>query len=467
MVHSIPPRPKPGRKPATDHPESKRKAQNRESQRAFRARKQAKTEELLKQIEDLKATHRTELATQSKIISDLEAANHELREQLHRTRTMCIQLHQGGPPTPGNHHGGMYQQMMPYVDARAESPLPASFAGPPYGTPSTAEPFGCGDCKPDNCACMQEITNDMALDNSVYIPMEAVALPGRNNKSTPMAGVERTGKTGTESTNAVSSEEIEIDFTAKFARTAANTAPMPEAGNCGFCDGHPEMCLCKDESLRPLDNDTTTLSRIASHESMRDIEPPVKGGPGSCADCQANPRMREWCQGVARIAQLRADATPPASRRGSARSISLDVMEPKVESRIDHNRAFTSGAGERSIGCSEAFKLLDGRVPMDLDSDTMDWRNLKPVQNIKLHHNGRSDSFTMEPGTYSAMELDASSILTTLQHSRQKLEPRPSDGAYASLVRQAEEQRRTTLSPRTGVNEPAGLAPISTFSMSE
>src|SRR6516165_7118255 len=51
----IPPRPKPGRKPATDTPPTKRKAQNRAAQRAFRERRAARVgelEEQLKQIED-------------------------------------------------------------------------------------------------------------------------------------------------------------------------------------------------------------------------------------------------------------------------------------------------------------------------------------------------------------------------------------------------------------------------------
>src|ERR1700712_4545621 len=45
----IPPRPKPGRKPATDTPPTKRKAQNRQAQRAFRERKTALVGELQEQ----------------------------------------------------------------------------------------------------------------------------------------------------------------------------------------------------------------------------------------------------------------------------------------------------------------------------------------------------------------------------------------------------------------------------------
>lgn len=53
----IPPRPKPGRKPATDTPPTKRKAQNRAAQRAFRERRAARVGELEEQLEFEKEEH--------------------------------------------------------------------------------------------------------------------------------------------------------------------------------------------------------------------------------------------------------------------------------------------------------------------------------------------------------------------------------------------------------------------------
>ncbi|KAH9909521.1 hypothetical protein F4778DRAFT_1911 [Xylariomycetidae sp. FL2044] len=53
----VPPRPKPGRKPATDTPPTKRKAQNRAAQRAFRERRAARVGELEEQLDDQKAEY--------------------------------------------------------------------------------------------------------------------------------------------------------------------------------------------------------------------------------------------------------------------------------------------------------------------------------------------------------------------------------------------------------------------------
>ncbi|KAJ8112363.1 hypothetical protein ONZ43_g5412 [Nemania bipapillata] len=53
----IPPRPKPGRKPATDTPPTKRKAQNRAAQRAFRERRAARVGELEEELEEQREEH--------------------------------------------------------------------------------------------------------------------------------------------------------------------------------------------------------------------------------------------------------------------------------------------------------------------------------------------------------------------------------------------------------------------------
>jgi hypothetical protein len=72
---------------------------------------------------------------------------------------------------------------------------------------------------------------------------------------------------------------------------------------------------------------------------------------------------------------------------------------------------------------------------------------------------------SMEPGIYSAMEVDVSSILTTLQHSGQPLKPRPSDGRLATIVERAEELRRSGDSPMTQAQSQDALTPVSAFNM--
>src|SRR5271155_3992153 len=73
----IPPRPKPGRKPATDIPPTKRKAQNRAAQRAFRERRAARVgelEEQMKQMEEEEEQKRCVLE------ADIERLQREVEE---------------------------------------------------------------------------------------------------------------------------------------------------------------------------------------------------------------------------------------------------------------------------------------------------------------------------------------------------------------------------------------------------
>ena len=81
----IPPRPKPGRKPATDTPPTKRKAQNRAAQRAFRERRAARVGELEEQLEEQREEH--EQASQ-----ELKNQIHGLNAELQGLRGRCASL---------------------------------------------------------------------------------------------------------------------------------------------------------------------------------------------------------------------------------------------------------------------------------------------------------------------------------------------------------------------------------------
>ncbi|KAM7202596.1 AP-1-like transcription factor [Naviculisporaceae sp. PSN 640] len=78
----VPPRPKPGRKPATDTPPTKRKAQNRAAQRAFRERRAARVGELEEQLEEQKEEH-------DKATRELQERIHHLENEAQNLRSRC------------------------------------------------------------------------------------------------------------------------------------------------------------------------------------------------------------------------------------------------------------------------------------------------------------------------------------------------------------------------------------------
>ncbi|KAG9193428.1 hypothetical protein G6011_03463 [Alternaria panax] len=433
--HTVPPRPKPGRKPATEEPESRRKAQNRASQRNFRERKQKNVQSLVEtvnkmtqEMKDNNSMYERSLRYMQDRVNYLEACNRELEAELKMYRQA------GTPDTRG----------------LSMTPQHASHEMPRHHQPLENMQSGCDRCTPEHCACIADLTHDLHFSG------EAMTGVLRDDSGHDDLGDEKHPHV-----------EYEVDFTEKFKTknhpvAFAPSVEEPKITDCGFCEGQKDICICNPPTRVDSADESTSLARKTSGSSGKDAKPKMAmTGPGSCADCQSNPQQRAWCQ---RVAQLRSEETPASSRRNSSKSSSLDIMEPKVSTSTDMSAGFSSPVGTgRTVGCSEAFKLLDGRV--STDPNDMDWRQLKPIPQTFARQEVRRDTFTMEPGMYSAMELDASSILTTLQHAQRPLRPRPSDGPHAPLIEEAEERRRASFSPMTKVEDHAMLDAVSHYSI--
>src|SRR4051812_14305202 len=98
----IPPRPKPGRKPATDTPPTKRKAQNRAAQRAFRERRAARVGELEEQMEEEKHIHEQTVRELQDRISHLETETQTLQSRCQWLESMLEKSRQGRGTMAGN-----------------------------------------------------------------------------------------------------------------------------------------------------------------------------------------------------------------------------------------------------------------------------------------------------------------------------------------------------------------------------
>ena len=386
----VPPRPKPGRKPATDEPASKRKAQNRESQRAFRARKAAKIAEMQEQADHTTRRHREELnemlAEKHRISTDFNALQsqvEEFRQALERVtkerdywkdRTTQIEAQHNMLQTrlreqnyPLNPYSDQQHVFFPQQSSPTRSSM-GSFSG--YNSPKSM-PIGCGDCKSNgDCACI----NEFSRGHPLLSPAPQFQPPSRKSSS-PAKGITYP--------TVDPFADREIDFTTQFASKRPRVEQQPsvslltqsnnESDNkCGFCTDDSN-CLCRDQSLQ------------LNHDEILPNPNVLKAtGPGSCDACQTNPKQRAWCQ---RVAQLRNEEfLPTPSSRNSSISSALETMEPHIPD------ASTPYGSRPTLGCNEAFKLFDGRVPMD--SDNMDWvNNLKTVPR-------RRDTMLQNPRKY-------------------------------------------------------------------
>ncbi|OTA90029.1 hypothetical protein M434DRAFT_23133 [Hypoxylon sp. CO27-5] len=201
----IPPRPKPGRKPATDTPPTKRKAQNRAAQRAFRERRAARVGELEEQLEEQKEEYeRTQQQLQDQV-QGLDAEVQTLRNRcviledlLEKERTERTRVTnelddlrrrwrgEGSSVSSRNgsftaHHGRApnslsisSQHQTPRGSIASNAPdhrnstntfSISQIISPPdssnsSGAPreSSADPSGCGNCDSGGpCACVDEV----------------------------------------------------------------------------------------------------------------------------------------------------------------------------------------------------------------------------------------------------------------------------------------------------------------------
>ncbi|KAK7911075.1 hypothetical protein PG985_013556 [Apiospora marii] len=192
----IPPRPKPGRKPATDTPPTKRKAQNRAAQRAFRERRAARVGELEEQIEDIREEHeqiqqelQDEIQTLQSRCSTLEALLEKERAERTRTtndldamrrrwmdeRAASVASSRAGSlpglsgrsydlfPTASSHHHTPRSSITSDHSGHRNSTTSFSISqiiSPPDEDAPAAQSTvdtGCGSCGPNgSCACVEE-----------------------------------------------------------------------------------------------------------------------------------------------------------------------------------------------------------------------------------------------------------------------------------------------------------------------
>ena len=417
-------------------------------------------EEMNRKIAELHESHMR--------IKELELAMAELRETQKRTvqerdfwkerasheqtqlQMLERQLREQNYPLTGvgENQAVFFQAQLP--GSRQDSPTRASIASfTGYNTPGAVD-IGCGNCKADGeCACIAELARIPPI-NPFMSTVPLSRTPVRASIS-PMKGIQVQA-------TADAFADREIDFTAQFASkrgrqqrpSIAFITDASEADTkCGFCTDDSN-CLCKDESLRYQDvhrfsDDVVPSSSPAAKRSSTST---ATTGPGSCQDCQTNPRQKAWCQRVAQLKGSGNDYRSSPSSRTSSIGSALETMEPRIPD------ASTSYLAKQSIGCNEAFKLFEGRVPMD--QDKMDWiANLKPLPSAT-----RRDTIAQHTRKYSALELDTAGVIATLGSTMQPIQPRPSDGDNVQLVRMAQEFQRSTESPRASTGSPLPVSSL-------
>jgi hypothetical protein len=231
----------------------------------------------------------------------------------------------------------------------------------------------------------------------------------------------------------------------------ASSSFVPETDGvdqyCGFCSsgGH---CQCRAMSLQYQNLSQVVGNALPSSSSttVRPTNSASASGPGSCQECQTNPQQRAWCQRVAQLGNAGSELLPSPMSRTPSIGGALESMEPPI------GDASSLVPDKPSIGCSEAYTLLEGRVPME--PNNLEWTaNLRPVSQ------GRRDTLVHPSRRYSALEIDTASIIATLVNTMQPIQPRASDGENADVVHTAQQYQTATQPPQDDSNDSLSVSP--------
>ncbi|KAL8664664.1 MAG: hypothetical protein Q9168_007859 [Polycauliona sp. 1 TL-2023] len=412
----IPPRPKPGRKPAADTPPTKRKAQNRQAQRAFRERRAARVGELedaMKKMEDEDATEQSELRARIQSLeSDIDSyrqtllswqqsmedlkADAEREKRLRETaeaevlllRDRQRQTTDAVPLPPRSIRQQQQQQQQPVTKDLINDPEPLD----PYDDIS----MGCGRCSRDTrCECIEQAFEINDIDASTPDVL-------RKRPHSPPSDDQENKRTRSDPFE--ESQANEIDFTARFsssskkppnlitAVSSSTSIPLPEKPDpCGFCkDGTP--CICAEmalESMKAAENHTFS----SANNNNNDLKPiidssttsssnPCINGPGTCDQCLVDANSTLFCKSLAATRRGYPQTQPSTAffqQQPSAISTtnedelpptpsSSDHEFPKFESNVTSNNQGVTGV---TLSCADAYETLSRHPAFEKASEEL------------------------------------------------------------------------------------------------
>ncbi|KOS17022.1 AP-1-like transcription factor [Escovopsis weberi] len=502
----IPPRPKPGRKPATDTPPTKRKAQNRAAQRAFRERRAARVGELEELLEDQKKSNDSKEQELNQKIRDLEMEVQSFRSRclllesmLERERQERIRAEMQAEAPSRRHDQGSfrmeYKSYNPQMEFSSQQnqhrhSLPderftqgqasrhfsiSQIITPPETTTSHESPhdlndasLSCGNCTPNGaCACAEEalasVVNGcgkcgfgnscMCLTEAMQITNEPESLKRPASSSGPGSGEKRPRP------DAPAPAESEVDFTSLFSKKPTPNPPQPPSvmsqlpsidassfrDSCGFCK-EGTYCLCaeaamaapamtpteKSPAAQPLPKQTRTPP-----PSDHDVQPPLAmemtadgavvlprrkpknrspqkaeaspprgcgpNGPGTCAQCQADPKSGLFCRLMAaNLDREQGKSGGCCGGKGAKGGCCKSEPNPKKSNII------LPSLPSLGLSCAEAYQTLSSHRNFEKAAD--DIGSWLP----KLKATPAADSRTSQPGRMP-IEVEAASIMSVLK----------------------------------------------------
>lgn len=414
----LPPRPKPGRKPSADTPLNKRKAQNREAQRAFRERRAVAIQDLEQKLNHEARRHASDYKNMTEMIQQLMQENEMLRNR------MAQQPAPASFPPP----------MSPATSAMspAQSPYDSSFSPSQFTYMMASSPAATTVSTSASAPVSSTIGRspldmlDKVLDEKLPDPQSPAKRSPESKVSPPrrpsiVAAVTASSKTGKpcggpppcEGLNLTNTDwaapavplqrrlsSLETDFTQRFKSKQPRTLPRSpsyifspspmspdfarppdERERCGFCtDNTP--CVCAEAAAResanmsdietlgdPLPSVTALPIGTASmHQTYSEPAPAqigvreCTGNPGTCTQCQSDPMSTLFCATLA----AKGAAAPANGTFIPAQAAYQTLSRHERFSQADFSQLVSSlqtrGTQVEVNSVAKVLRMLDGRL---------------------------------------------------------------------------------------------------------
>ncbi|KAJ2989659.1 hypothetical protein NUW58_g3358 [Xylaria curta] len=257
---------KPGRKPLTNEPSSKRKAQNRAAQRAFRERKEKHLKDLETKVEELEKASSATNDENSQLRTQIEKLTVELEQYKKKLSVMSNRTHSSTAPSRHTTFGSAAIQNINDVNFQFEFPKFGLFPGPhptpvagakqtsPYPSPSSGR-------SPDSQTSPPEQSKTGGSDNSASSHQNAEGQTKDSFASSSAAKYADLFNLAFDNTNGNSGSRTSLD-SSQFSLNGHNTGSPSSSSNSvmgpsSSCGTSPEPFTQSPLGFKPLETLTT------------------------------------------------------------------------------------------------------------------------------------------------------------------------------------------------------------------
>lgn len=411
----LPPRPKPGRKPSVDTPASKRKAQNRAAQRAFRERRATRVQELEEKLAEVEKERDVKEMGLVNTINKLRVENQFLLKSLEQLRGDVAGIRNARvlPNVSPSSSTYSVQQISPAP--LADSPPNFSYRNHLHPTPMSADPtparprgtsdFDCGVCVKNECLC-----EDVGLKTSSQATLNDLL-----DTFTPVAAVPLKRKAAQSGANGNNTKDrLETDFTRHFSTASSRPLPdlkrlkrlaAPKMADVVVQDPAPKKMF--DEGS-PVDNcgfcsdDTPCVCREAAKEAAQISQTMAQNGNGTMNEDDLEDSEDE------EVAKM----LPPI-QNSAIRKASLPVMHPGPSVEIREITNLNAGLPEspqaNQLGLNQGLlgQMGANSSMQNQKNQSQNQRSQSPQTQSQTQKAG----CTGNPGTCEQCQMDPMSTL--------------------------------------------------------